>query len=283
MITIDLSDKSALITGGTKGIGLAIALELARAGARVYLTYRWGTADTAALYKAFEAINAHKPVLLEADVSSDQDTDALMTRIAAVEKKIDIFISNASTALLTDSLEAYKKKSLFKTLEFSSWPMIEYSKKINAQFGAYPGYIIGISSDGPDHFYQGYDFVAASKALLEVFSRYLSVHLSNLGTRVNVVRFGTVRTDSFDAVFGDDFFDYIKTHGITGDMLLKLSDCGKTVAALCSGLLDAVNGQVITADNGLAFRSNIMMNYLHSKQILKGGTRESGAEQGPHR
>jgi NAD(P)-dependent dehydrogenase (short-subunit alcohol dehydrogenase family) len=265
MITIDLNGKTALVTGGTKGIGLAVALQFAKAGAQLYLTYRWGSANNDELFAAFALVADKKPVLVEADVSCEEDTVKLLDTIAADAKKVDIFISNTSIALLTKSFDEYKKKSLFKTIEFSAWPMIDYTRKIKERFGAYPSYIIGISSDGPDHFYQGYDFVAASKALLEVFSKYLSTHLATEGSRVNVVRFGPVETDSFKAVFGDGFFKYAREHGFTDDKQLEIEDCGKSVVALCSGLLDGVNGQIITVDNGLAFGSNMMMQYLHSR------------------
>jgi NAD(P)-dependent dehydrogenase (short-subunit alcohol dehydrogenase family) len=265
MITVDLRGKTALVTGGTRGIGLAVALQLARAGARLFLTYRWGTADTKALFEAFARVTDRKPVLVEADVSVDEETVRLLDTIAADAERIDIFVSNASIALIAESIDEYKKKSLFKTIEYSTWPMIDYTRKIKEKFGAYPRYIIGISSDGPDHFYQGYDFVAASKGLMETFSRYLAIHLAPEGSRVNVVRFGPVETDSFNQVFGEGFFDYVREHGIREDMLLKIEDCGKTVVALCSGLLDAVNGQILTIDNGLSFGNNIIMQYLHSK------------------
>ncbi|MDD5067030.1 MAG: SDR family NAD(P)-dependent oxidoreductase [bacterium] len=260
-----MKDQAVLITGGTKGIGLASALEFAQAGARLYLTYKWGSADTKDLYRRFEEKKCVKPVLLEADVSLDEDTYKLLAEIAKHEKKIDIFISNVAFAQRTMSLDEYKKRSLFKTLEYSTWPMIEYTRKIKKQFGKYPKYILGISSDGPDHFYRGYDFVAASKALLEFFARYLSIHLFDEGCRVNVVRFGTVKTESFSQIFGQEFFDYIKQNGVPDEMVLQPEDCAKVVFGLCSGFMDAVNGQIITADFGMTFQDNLMMRYLSSK------------------
>ena len=88
MIPIDMRDKAVLITGGTKGIGLASALQFARAGARTYLTYKWGSADTKQLFTQFEKLQAVKPVLLEADVSQDADTDRILSEIAKHEKKL---------------------------------------------------------------------------------------------------------------------------------------------------------------------------------------------------
>ncbi len=262
MLQIELKNKAVLITGGTKGIGLATALQFARAGARLYLTYKWGSADTEQLYMQFSEINAIKPVLIEADASRDEDTDKLLAEIAKQEKSIDVFINNVGFAQRTMSLDEYKKKSLFKTLEYSTWPLIEYTRKIKRQFNSYPRYIIGISSDGPDHFYQGYDFVAASKALLEFFAKYLSVHLFAEGSRVNIIRFGTVKTESFSMIFGEEFFDYVKNHGIPEEMILTPDECGRAVLALCSGLMDAMNGQIISIDKGMPFRDNLMMQYL---------------------
>jgi NAD(P)-dependent dehydrogenase (short-subunit alcohol dehydrogenase family) len=265
MISIDMSGQVVLITGGTKGIGKAAALKFGRAGARTYLTYKWGSADQGALYEEFAGAGASRPVLIEADVSVDEHTDKLLEEIGSRERRVDIFISNVGFAQRTMSLADYRKRSLFKTLEYSTWPLIEYTRKIHARFGSYPRHVVGISSDGPDHFYQGYDFVAASKALLEFFGKYLSMHLFEEGSRVNVIRFGMVDTESFGLIFGADFFEWLRKNGLPEGMVLKPEACGDAIFALCSGLLDAVNGQVVTVDNGLPLRDNSMMRYLASR------------------
>jgi len=262
MVSVDLRGKTALITGGTSGIGLATARALAEAGAQVFLTYKWGSADLEELAGSFTALGALRPGFFQADASQEEDTARLMEGLASSTSKVDIFVSNVSFALRTASLEDYKKRSLFKTLEYSTWPLIDYTLRIKARFGSYPRYVLGISSDGPAHFYTGYDFVAASKALLEFFSRYLAVHLSAEGSRVNVLRFGTVDTESFRAIFGQDFFSYMKRNGVPPEAMLTPEECGKAVLAMCSGLLDAVNGQIISVDYGLPFKDNSMMRYL---------------------
>ncbi|MBN1898438.1 MAG: SDR family oxidoreductase [Spirochaetes bacterium] len=264
-----MKNQAVLITGGTKGIGYATACQFAKAGARLYMTYKWGSANNDKIYDDFKKNKFASPTLIEADVSVDEDTDKLLDEISKKEKKVDIFISNVGFAQRTMSLEEYKKKSLFKTLEYSTWPMIEYSRKIKKKFGSYPKYIIGVSSDGPDHFYQGYDFVAASKALLEFFGKYLSVHLFQEGSRVNILRFGTVKTESFQLIFGEEFFKYLKKNGVNEEYILKPEDCARAILCLCSGLMDAVNGQIITADHGFPIRDNIMMRYLSQNKVKK--------------
>jgi len=266
VITLDFSGKLVLITGGTRGIGLASAKMFAQAGAQTVLTYKWGSADLEAVKKEFTDLGALEPVFVQADVSVDEDTQKVLDAIAQKADKVDIFISNVGYAATMRSLDDYKKRSLFKTLEYSTWPLIEYTRQIHKRFASYPKRILAISSDGPDHFYPGYDYVAASKSLLEFFSKYLSVHLFESGTRVNAVRFGTVKTDSFNAIFGEEFFDFLVKEGnASPEMLLEPEACGNAVFALCSGLMDAMNGQVVNVDYGLPFRDNSMMRFLSHK------------------
>lgn len=272
MIRIDMSGRSVLITGGTKGIGLAAALEFGEAGARTYLTYKWGSDDFSPLYDRFAEKKAEPPVLIRADAAVAEDTDALLETIKKSEERVDFFISNVGVAQRARSLKDYRKRSLYRTLDYSAWPLIEYTKKIQEVFGHPPERVIGISSDGPDRFYSGYDYVAASKTLLEFFAKYMSVHLFNEGSRVNILRFGPVNTESFSLVFGKEFFDYLEEQGVPENMFMTAEECGKAVLAFCSGLLEAVNGQIITVDKGISFRDNLMNRYLSEREKKKKGS-----------
>lgn len=266
MKMIDLSGKTALITGGTGGIGLASALNLGAAGAQTVLTFKWGSSKEGEVLEFFERCDAPKPMLFEADVSREEDTVSLMNSLKDLVNGIDIFVSNVGFALKAETLDDYRKKSLYKTFDYSSWPIIDYTKRIKEGFGRYPRYVVGISSNGPDHYYRGYDYVAASKALLEFFTRYLAVHLYQEDCRVNSVRFGMVKTASFSAIFGDEYFRWLKdSKGVDESDLLSTEDCGKVVLALCSGLLDAMNGQIIEADLGLPFVDNGMTDYINMR------------------
>ena len=266
MIPIDLCGKTALITGGTGGIGLASAVELGAAGARTVLTYRWGSTPEDEIMRLFRERGAPLPMVVEADVSREEDTRALMEKISADHDCVDIFISNVGFALKAETLEDYRKKSLYKTFDYSSWPIVDYVLRAKEVFGRYPKTILGISSNGPDHYYRGYDYVAASKSLLEFFTRYLAVHLFDEGCRVNTVRFGSVETPSFKAIFGEEYFEWMQKHkGLNEDTILKPEDCAKVVLAICSGLMAPLNGQIINADLGLPFRDNAMMDYLEAQ------------------
>lgn len=268
MFNIDFSGKTVLITGGTKGIGKAAALLYGQAGAQVVLTYKWGSADLDSLTAEFTDLGGKAPIYVQADVSVDEDTDALIETLKSNGiSGVDVFISNVGYAATARTLDDYKKRSFFKTLEYSSWPLVSYTKKLKAAFGSYPKYVLAISSDGPDHYYKGYDYVAASKSMLEFFSKYLAVHLREEGCRVNAIRFGTVKTESFTAIFGEEFFDWSKKeYGLSDDLILMPEECGKAIFAMTSGLFDSVSGQIITADYGLPFTDNAMMRYSAWKE-----------------
>ncbi len=267
MIQIDLSGKSVLITGGTKGIGLASAMKLAKAGAATYLTYKWGSVDLDELSDKFMDEGASvRPVFIQADVSVPEDTKLVMETIKQKEDKLHMFISNVGFAQSPKSLEDYKKRSLYKTLDYSTWPLVDYTQSAKKTFGVYPDRVIAISSDGPDHFYKGYDYVAASKSLLEFFSKYMSVHLFEEGSRVNAIRFGIVKTESFKLMFGDEFFDFMEKEGFDESMFLSPEECADSVFAMCSGLMDAMNGQIINVDYGFPYQDNAMMRFMRLKK-----------------
>lgn len=257
MIKPDLTGRRVLITGGTQGIGLATGLAFGQCGATCALTYRWGSVSDEEVKAKFAAVGAPEPILVQADVGDDDDTAALLAALKGQWSGVDVYVANASNALRIGSLDDYTLRGLDKSIKNSVWPLISYTKAIHATFGAYPKYVVAMSSDGPDHYSIGYDFVAATKALLETFTRYLSYRLLEHGTKVNAIRSRSVKTESFDSVFGQD----LRQFGLrfaTEEHFVEPSEVAGAALALCSGWLDAVNGQVITVDRGTAFSDNLM-------------------------
>jgi NAD(P)-dependent dehydrogenase (short-subunit alcohol dehydrogenase family) len=256
----DLNDKAVLITGGTMGIGLATGLAFGRQGARTYLTHRWGSADEDRLRRAFSEAGAPEPVIVEADVSQDADTKKLMQLIARDHDRVEVFVSNVCVVQVSGGLPTLSRRALNKSLEYSAWPLVAYLQASHRALGNYPRYVVGISSDGPDVYYRGYDYVAVSKAVMEVLGRYLTKHLMEQDVRINMVRTRNVLTESALAVHGADYPDFIRRFG--GDShVLQAEEVADVVLALCSGLLDAMAGQVINVDRGGSFCDNIMRIY----------------------
>jgi NAD(P)-dependent dehydrogenase (short-subunit alcohol dehydrogenase family) len=255
---IDLAGKVVLVTGGTMGIGLATGLAYGRAGARAILTYRWGTADEEEVRARFRAVGAPEPLILEADVSRGEDTTALLERIAEEHDGVDVLVSNVAFALRVAGLGDYERRGLEQSLDYTAWPLVAYTRAIRARFGRYPRYVIGFSSDGPDGFFQNYDFVAMSKAVLETMCRYMNFRLFDEQVRVNVIRSRLVRTESFDATVGAELHELLDKLGGFEDCYTTPEEIGNAALARGSGLLDAVGGQVIMVDKGFEFFDNLM-------------------------
>ena len=89
--------------------------------------------------------------------------------------------------------------------------MVGYTLKLHEAFGKYPRYVVGISSTGPDHYSYGYDFVAASKTVMEVMCRYLNYRLRSEGVIVNVVRSRAIKTESLENTFGKELEGFVSS------------------------------------------------------------------------
>lgn len=261
-----LAGKVALVTGGTRGIGLATALALAGQGATCVLTYRWGSADEAALRQRFRDIGAVEPLIMQADIGLSEDTATLMDRLRASFAGIDMLISNASTSLLIKDLSDYTERGFLKSMRSGAWPTFDYLTRIKQVFGRMPRHVVIMSSDGPDRFTPQYDFVAATKSVVETLTRYLAYRLRDEGVRINVLRSRAIRTESFDDTFGNEFYAFLENLVDPGWFMVP-EEVADAALALCSGMLDGMSGQVIMVDKGNTFSDGI--SYLYQQHLAQ--------------
>jgi NAD(P)-dependent dehydrogenase (short-subunit alcohol dehydrogenase family) len=257
ILRTQLEGKAVVITGGTKGIGLACGLAFGQVGARTYLTNRWGSADEDQLRERFAAIGAPEPVIIEADVSNDDDTEALFERVKSDVGRLEVLISNVSFAHISQGHEDLSFKGLKRSLEYSAWPFVGYLQVSKRVLGHYPRYAIGMSSRGPEYFLPGYDFIAASKAVMETFCRYLTSDLLDEDIRINVLRANPVETESLEATFGPEFSPFCRKWYADG-FFIEPSEVAEAALALCSGLMDGVRGQILLLDRGFGFSDNVV-------------------------
>jgi NAD(P)-dependent dehydrogenase (short-subunit alcohol dehydrogenase family) len=262
-------DKVVLITGGTKGIGLHTGLAFARQGAQCVLTYKWerSEAELALLSDVFLSRGYRVPLLVQSDVTQEEDiTNLLDQTLLTCGDKVEVFVSNVSFATLTRGLDDYSERSLLKSVEYSVWPMVAFIRAIKQVFGHYPRYVLGLSSNGPDAYHVNYDFVAASKALLETMIRYLNYRFQDEEVIINVLRARFVKTESLWATCGPEFEAFGERYNVA-DLFVEASEVGDAILALCSGLMDGIRGQVVNVDKGSTFSDNIMSYYEHKHTL----------------
>jgi NAD(P)-dependent dehydrogenase (short-subunit alcohol dehydrogenase family) len=248
MINKQFQGMSVLVTGGTRGLGKAIGTEFARHGASVILTHRWGSVDENELIAEFREQNLQAPHIIECDVSDLEATRALMTLIKEQVGGLDVFISNVAFSKVINDLQDLKQNSLNISLGYSAWPLVEYIKMTKDVIGQFPRYAIAISNDGAEVCHDGYDLAGVSKAVLETLCRYLALRLKKHGVRVNALRSGFLDTASSRATFGEKGIRSLADRA--EGFIHKPEDVARVCLALCSGLMDAVTGQVIVVDEG---------------------------------
>jgi len=243
-----LAGSTALVTGGTRGLGKAIGMEMARAGAAVFLTHRWGSASEAEIAAEFAAVGVAAPQITECDVSDRKAVVELMGTIKQRTGRLDVVVSNVAFAKIVKDVSDLKKSALDLSLAYSAWPLVDHVQAAREILGRYPRYVIAVSSDGPDVCHPGYDLAGAAKAVLETLSRYLALRLRPEGVRVNVVRPGLLDTASSRATAGDAAIDAVKERAPSA--VQDPRGVARACVALCSGLLDSVTGQVLVVDEG---------------------------------
>lgn len=262
--------QAVVITGGTKGIGLACGQLFAAQGAQVYLTHRWGSADEGELRKSFAALGAKAPIIVEADASNREDTLDLMEKVKASGLKLAVVISNVSFAQVCPDFMKLGQRDLKRSLKYSAWPFVGYLQCAKEVLGYYPRYHLGMSSRGPDYFLPGYEFVATSKTVMETYCRYLTRDLAQQNISINVIRANPVKTESLEATFGPEFVPFCMKY-FGEEFFVTPTEVAQAALGLCSGLMDGVRGQVLLLDRGCGFDDNVVRLFRKRESLGMGG------------
>jgi 3-oxoacyl-[acyl-carrier protein] reductase len=234
-----LAGKTALVTGGSRGIGAAIVRELAGAGAAVVLGYRSGAQEAEALAAEVGARS------VQADVSSAGEAAGLVEAAGDV----DILVNNAG--LTRDGLLARMPDGDWRDVIETNLSSVFYTCRAvtRPMMKKRAGAIVNVSSIVGLHGNWGQTNYAASKAGIIGFTKSLARELGSRGVRANVVAPGYVTTRLTD-VIPDEARELMLRNtplGRFGDPL----DVARAVRFLCSDEASFITGEVLLVDGGL--------------------------------
>jgi 3-oxoacyl-[acyl-carrier protein] reductase len=244
---IDLSSKSALVTGAGRGIGKEIAMTLAKAGCDVAVSdIDIETATSAA--KEIEALG-RKSMALKADVSNAKDVETMISSFVEKFGKIDILVNNAG--ITRDGLLMRMKEEdwdLVLNINLKS-AFLCCKEAVRPMMKARTGKIINIASVVGLMGNAGQANYSASKAGLIGLTKTLAREFAGRAINVNAVAPGFIKTAMTDKL--SDAEKLKLSSQIPMQALGSPTDVANAVLFLSSSLSDYITGQVLTVDGGL--------------------------------
>ncbi|OGR19344.1 MAG: enoyl-[acyl-carrier-protein] reductase [Desulfobacterales bacterium GWB2_56_26] len=246
-----MQGKTALITGGSRGIGRAIAIRLAEYGTDVVVNYVRHKKDAMDTADEVEKLG-RKCLLVKANVANGDDVKEMFAEITREFGRLDILVSNAASGVLKPALELTERHwnwamdinaRALLTLVQQGLPLMQRGSRV-----------IAVSSLGSVRAIENYTTVGASKAALESLVRHLAVELGSRGINVNTISAGAVDTDALKHFPNRDQILQAATERTPLGRLTTPQDVADIALFLCSGLATMIQGQVITVDGGYAIR-----------------------------
>lgn len=238
-----VKDKTILVTGGSRGIGRAIATRLISDGANVIVNYVRNRKAAEALQ---EELGSEKLLLVRADLSREKGIETLME--ALVGKQLDGFIHAAATGVHAP-LENLKLKHWDWTMNLNVRAFFELSILLKPLFNKGAS-IIALSSEGAVHAIPDYAVVGASKGALESLCRHMAVEFAADSLRVNVLSPGSILTDAWDAFFDKEARIEQVKNKIPGGEFTRLEEIANVAVFLSSEASNGINGQTLVVDHG---------------------------------
>ena len=246
---MSLSGRVALVTGGSRGIGRAISLELARQGADVVLGYARNQKEASSTAEEVRALGV-RSLTVRSHLGDPGKVRDMFRRVDREFGRLDILVNNAASGVQRPALEL-ETKHWDWTLDVNTrapWLCAKEAARLMHD----GGHIVNISSMGSGLVLQNYLAVGVSKAGLEALTRYLAVELAPKGIVVNAVAGGVVDTDALrhfpnrEQMIGDS------EKRTPAGRLVTPEDMAKAVAFLCSDGAEMVRGHVLVVDGGIS-------------------------------
>ena len=253
MPDVDLTGRTALVTGSSRGIGFAIAEELAGRGAKVVMSSR----KQPELDRAVEQINARNPdaaIGVPAHAGNPADIERLVTTTMERFGAIDILVANAATNPVMGSIVDIDVSAWDKVFEVNvRGALLLIQAVVKRWMYEHGGAIVTIASTAGLHPAAGLGAYGVSKAALIQLTKQLAMELGDRHIRVNAVAPGTVETRFAEALWKDEGVGQHLRQLISLGRFGQPNEVARAVAFLASDAASYINGAVLTIDGGFVY------------------------------
>lgn len=247
-VTLDLSGKTALVTGAGRGIGRATAIKLGAAGAKVAINYNASEAQAQDVVAAIKAAGGEAQAV-KADVSKADEVDAMVNGLVKEWGKIDILVNNAGIT----------RDNLMMRMSQDEWDAVLDTNLRSAYFCTKAvlrsmlrnrwGRIISLSSVVGLTGNAGQANYAAAKAGLIGFTKSVAREVGGRNITANAIAPGFIETDITAGLADELKASMLKS--IPADRYGQPEDIANAVVFLASDLAAYINGQVLNVDGGM--------------------------------
>lgn len=249
--------KIALVTGGTRGIGRAIALRLAAQGADVVINYSRREADAARTVDELKALGSNS-FALKANLSSVDEIHELFAQIKERCGGLDILINSAARGLerprnAIASLPNHLRQT-FDINVMGPWFCTKEAAPLMEARGG--GAVVNLTSLGAQRYMPHYAAVGVTKGALDTLTMYLAVELAPRNIRVNGVCPSWVEETGGIIALPDDFGEALR-RSVPAGRHVTSEDVADLVAFLCSEQASMIIGQTIILDGGVSLLGTV--------------------------
>lgn len=245
---MNLSDKVAVVTGGSRGIGKAIALKLASFGADIVINYSNSESEAIDTIKEIERLG-RKALALKADVSKMEEAELLSSRALEEFGSVDILVNNAGITR-DNLLMRMSEKEWDDVFNVNTKGTFNITKSlIRSMLKRKNCSIINITSVVGISGNSGQCNYSSSKAAIIGFTKSLAKEVAKKNIRVNAVAPGFIETNMTDKLSDDVKRDYAER--IPLGRLGNPEDIANAVAYLASDMSGYMTGQVLIVDGGM--------------------------------
>ena len=245
-LTNEFKTKTAIVTGGSRGIGKEICLQLAKQGSNIIFNYARHHKQAKETQDEILKLGVDCDVI-KCNLNEEEQITNFFKKIKSKYNKVDFLINNAASGVqkLASELETKHWDWTLNINAKAPWLCSIEASKLMKNGGS----IINISSLGSKKVLPYYFSVGTSKAALEAITKYLAVELSDKNINVNAISAGLVETDALKSFPNKKNMISNSLNNPSGRSLTK-TDISNLVIFLCSKKSEMIKGQTIVIDGG---------------------------------